>query len=170
MASGADLDTAKHEIDLVASENSSMHDAVKRTYEMAPSKWYASYNLEFKPQFDRYCKDTLAGREGVYTDSDMLERLDDAVLDYPTVPEFMEHRMVFMDFAKMANAFLRRDSNHTPKNTLRWLPALCSSIWETFAYGMRVHHHDPQYGSHIGSGRRCMMRHWTNWSMKQPSV
>lgn len=150
VASGADLDAARREIDLVASENSNVHDAVKRTYEVAPSKWYTAYNLEFKPQFERYCKDALAGREGMHTASDMLERLDDAVLDYPTTPEFMEHRLAFMDFAKMVNAFLRRDSHHTPKNTPRWLPALCSSMWETFAYGVRVHHHDPQYDGHTG--------------------
>lgn len=146
---GDDIDAAKHEIGLTASANSNANDAVKRTYERAPSKWYTAYNREFKSQFESYCKDVLAGRDGTYTDSDMLGRLDDAVLDYPTIPEFMEHRMVFMDFAKMVNVFLRRDPHHIPKDTAKWLPDLCSTIWDTFTYGVRVHHHDPQYDSHV---------------------
>lgn len=77
-----------------------------------------------------------------------MERLDDAVLEYPTVPEFMGHRMVFMDFAKILNAFLRRDSYHTRTDMLTRLGVMCSSIWKTFAYGVRVHHHDPQYDTH----------------------
>lgn len=147
VASGSDLDVVRREIGLVASENSNVHDAVRRTYEMAPSRWYAAYNLEFRPQFEKYCKDAPAGRGG--TDRDMLGRLEDAVLDYPTVPEFMEHRMAFMDFAKMANAFLRRDPHHAPEDASKWLSGLCSSVWETFAYGVRVRHHDPQYDGHV---------------------
>ncbi len=153
VASGADLDAARREIGLVASENPKVHDAVRHTYEMAPFKWYTTYNLEFKPQFEAYCKNVLTSREGVHTDNDMLERLDDSVLDYPTIPEFMEHRMMFMDFAKMANAFLRRDSHHTSKNIVEWLPVLSADIWDAFAYGVRVHHHDPQYDSHLGKWR-----------------
>ena len=149
VASGADIESARSEISLVASETPNVPDAVRRTYEMAPSKWYAAYNLEFKPQFEKYCRDARAGREGTYTDRDMMERLGDAVLDYPTVPEFMEHRLAFMDFAKMTNALLRGDPHHIPKDASKWLSDLCSSIWETFAYGVRIYHHDPQYASHV---------------------
>ena len=145
----ADLDAARHEIGLVANENTDVRDAVERTYETAPSKWYATYNLRFKPQFEEHCKDMSAGRESRYANRDILEWLEDSVLDYPTVPEFLEHRMIFMDFAKMANAFLRRDLHHAPRDTLKWFSDLCSSMWDTFAYGVRVHHHDPQYDTHI---------------------
>ena len=148
VARGADIEAARSEISLVASETPNAHDAVQRTYETAPSKWYTAYNLEFKPQFEKYCMGARAGRDG-YADRDMMERLGDAVLDYPTVPEFMGHRMAFMDFAKMANALLRCDPHHVPKDASEWLSGLCSSIWETFAYGVRIHHHDPQYDTHM---------------------
>lgn len=144
----ADLDVARREIGLVASENPNASDAIRSTYEKAPFKWYTTYNREFKPKFKRYCRDALAGRDGIYTDSAMLEQLDDAVLDYPTDPEFMEHRMNFMDFAKIVNAFLRRNPDHAAKDTLVWLSALCSDIWETFAYRVRMHHHDAPYDGH----------------------
>lgn len=149
VASSTDLDMAKREIALMASKFFNLHDAVKRTYEMAPFKWYRTYNLHFKPQFESYCKDALADRESTYTDRDMLERLDDAVLDYPTIPEFLKHRAVFMDFAKIVNAFLRRDLHRAHKDTLEWISDICSDIWETFAYGVRVHNHDSQYDSDI---------------------
>lgn len=149
IVSGANLNDAKREIDHVASKFYNASAAIKRI-EMAPFKWYITYNLEFKSQFENYCKNALVGRKGVFTDRDMLDRLDDIVLDYPTIPEFMEHRMAFMDFAKIVNAFLRRDLDHIPNDTLRWIPGICSEIWTTFAYGVRVYHHDRQYDGHVG--------------------
>ena len=92
MVVGADLDAAKREIGLVASEFPNVHDAVRRTCEMAPLSWYATYNLEFRPKLENHFEDILAERESVYGAPDMLERLDDAVLDYPASREFVEHR------------------------------------------------------------------------------
>ena len=146
---GGEMDDVEREIDLVASENTNVNDAVKNTYRMAPFKWYTTYNLEFKPKFERHFGDVLAGRESMYGARDILELLDDAVLDYPTVPEFMEHRMSFMDFAKIVNAFLRQDSYHTNEDMAKALRRLCDFIWETFAYGVRIHQHDPQYDEDV---------------------
>lgn len=143
-----DVEGASIEIGRVADDFASVDDAVRQAYESAPFKWYTTYNLEFKPKFERHCGAVLAGRNSRYTDRDILEWLDDAVLDYPTIPEFVGHRMIFMDFAKMLNAFLRWDSYHTRKDMLRTLQVLCGDIWEVFAYGVRVYHHDPYYDSH----------------------
>lgn len=148
-----DVKEASIEIGRVADDFASVDDAVRRAYEAAPFKWYTTYNLEFKPKFERHCRDVLAGRNSKYADRDILEWLDDAVLDYPTVPEFVGHRMIFMDFAKMLNAFLRWDSYHTRKDVLGMLQVLCGDIWEVFAYGVRVYHHDPYYDSHVDRWR-----------------
>ena len=150
ISSSDDLEEPRREIGRAAKEFPNVHDAVKRAYEDAPFKWYDTYNLKFRPKFESHCKDVLAGRESRHSVQEMLGRLDDAVLDYPTIPEFMGHRMIFMDFAKMLNAFMRRDSYHTDKDMLTTLRGLCGSIWDAFAYGVRVHHHDPQYDDRVG--------------------
>ena len=77
--------------------------------------------------------------------------MDNAVLDYPTNREFREHRMVFMDFAKMMNAFLRSDSYSTQEDTIDTLYRLCDEIWLVFAYGARIHKHDAYYDNSVGA-------------------
>lgn len=149
VASDADLEVARHEIGLMASVNTDVHTATKRAYEAAPSRWYDTYNLKFKPQFESHCKAVSTGRESMYGAHDILERLDDAVLDYPTGPNFMEHRVVFMDFAKMLNAFLRWDSYHTRKDMVDTLHDMCDGIWSVFAYGARIRFHDTYYDDRI---------------------
>ncbi|MBI1658078.1 MAG: hypothetical protein IS632_04805 [Thaumarchaeota archaeon] len=149
VASGVDVDLAKDEISQVAYDNSDVTAAVKSAYRVAPHKWYTTYNRRFGPRIDRHFEDILAGRTCRHSSQEILSELDDAVLDYPTDPNLMGHRMAFMDCAKMLNAFLRRESYHTDKDTTEMLQNLCAAVWDVFAYGMRVYHHDPQYDSRM---------------------
>lgn len=150
ISSSDDLEESRREIGRTAKEFPNVHDAVKRAYEAAPFKWYDTYNLKFRPKFESHCKDVLAGRESRHSAQEALGWLDDAVLDYPTIPEFMGHQMIFMDFAKVLNAFMRRDSYHTDKDMVATLRGLCGSMWDAFAYGVRVYRHDPQYNDRVG--------------------
>lgn len=147
----ADLDTARDEIGLVASEFSNVHIAVTKAYETAPFKWYITYNQEFRPKLASYCEEILADLESRRSAHDTLERLDDAVLDYPTDRAFIGHRAVFMDYAKMLNAFLRWDSHHTRKDMMKLLRNLSDSIWTAFARGVRIYHHDQYYDDCVDS-------------------
>ena len=149
VATSTDLDAVRHQISLVASAHINMHDAIQRAYETAPFKWYTTYNLEFGPKLESHLKDILADRESRYRAQDILERLDDAVLDYPTDRVFMGHRAAFMDYAKMLNAFLRWDSYRTRKDMVNVLHELCGRIWTVFARGVRIHQHDSYYDDRV---------------------
>lgn len=142
------MDATKREIGQMANEFSNVHAAVGRTYEKAPFKWYTTYNLEFKPRFESHCRAVLDGRD-CDAAQDILGRLDDAVLDYPANLEFTEHRAIFMDFAKMLNAFLRWDSYRTRKDMMEVLYVLCGRIWNVFTYGVRIYYHDPYYDDRV---------------------
>lgn len=144
-----ELDDAKREIGLVASANPTVRDAIQHAYEAAPFKWYTTYNLEFGPNLGRHFRDILAGRESRYSAQNVLEQLDDVVLDYPTDRAFMGHRAAFMDYAKMLNAFLRWDSYHTRKDMVEVLYDLCERVWDVFAWGARIRHHDPYYDERV---------------------
>ena len=143
------MEEAAGKIRDVASESANIHDMVRQIYETAPTPWYTSYKLEFMPKFETYCKDIKRRQECVHTPKQILEFLDDAVLDFPTAPGFLEIRMIFMDFAKILNAFLRWDAHHTRSDLLDELSIICNNIWETFADGVRVYHHDPYYEHHV---------------------
>ena len=133
-----EIDAVKKEISQVIKQYSSVHAAVRRTYKEAPFKWYTTYNLEFRPKLESHFGDMLAKRKSRYSSQDILERLDDAVLNYTTVPEFLEHRMIFMDYAKMLNAFLRWDLYPTRHDLLKMLRAMCGDIWDVVLLQTRL--------------------------------
>lgn len=145
----ADLKAVEREIKLMANENPTVQTAVKRAYETAPYKWYTTYNREFRPKLKSHFRRILGGGKSRYSAQNVLRRLDNAVLDYPTNREFREHRMVFMDFAKMMNALLRSDSYSTQEYMIETLYKLCDEIWAVFAYGARIHNHDPYYDNSV---------------------
>lgn len=149
------MDEAAGVVRSVSKEFVDVHDIVRHIYETAaPTPWYVSYRLEFMPKFEAHCKDVREGRESRHTPKQVLECLDDAVLDFPAASEFLGIRMTFMDFAKILNAFLRWDSYRTHGDLLDELSTMCNDIWDTFAYGMRVYHHDPYYEHHAGGWMR----------------
>ena len=146
------MDEAAGEVRHVVGEFANVDDIVRCVYETAaPTPWYVSYRLEFMPKFEVYCRDIREGRESRHAPKQILEFLDNAVLDFPTAHEFLGIRMIFMDFAKILNAFLRWDAHCTRSDLSDELSIMCNDIWETFAYGMRVHHHDPHYERYMAS-------------------
>lgn len=149
------MDEAAGEVRRIVSEFVDVHDIVRQIYETAaPTPWYVSYKLEFMPKFETHCKDIRGGRESSYAPKQILELLDDAVLDFPTASEFLGIRMIFMDFAKILNAFLRWDAYHTRSDLLNELSTMCNDIWETFSYGVRIYHHDSHYEHHMDNWKR----------------
>lgn len=144
-----DIDMAREKISQVAKQYPSMHAAVNHTYKGAPFKWYTTYSLEFRPKLESHFRDVLSGRKSTYRAQDILDRLDDAVLDYPTIPEFLEHRMIFVGFAKMLNALLRWDLYHTRHDLLEPLMAMCGNVWDVFTYMVRILHHDDYYDGRV---------------------
>ena len=149
MTHDSDIDEAGREISQVADKFVNIHDMVRDIYARAPYKWYSAYNLEFKPKFESHCNAILDGHQSAHTNDDILNWLDDAVLDYPPLPKFMEHRRIFMDFAKMLNSFLRSDSSRTRKDLLETLQILSDRVWEVFAYGVRVDCHNDYYDDRV---------------------
>ena len=112
-------------------------------YDDAPYAWYKTYKQGFKVKFDSFCN--AAGRgKPMYGSNDILNVLDDAVLDFPPLPEFVDLRLAFMDFAKILNAFLRSEYlEHQDKFGM--LQKTCDEIWAVFAHGVRVKCHDAYY-------------------------
>lgn len=139
------VDEAGSEISRVVGEGTHVGGMLRNIYAAAPFKLYGAYNLEFKPKFESHCDAILNRRESRYANGYILNLLDDAVLAYPPPPKFMEHRRVFMDFAKMLNALLRSDTLSTRTDLLKPLWALSRKVWDVFAYGVRIYHHDPYY-------------------------
>ena len=148
-----DIDEARREISSVTSKFPNTNSAIQAIYEHAPYGLYNTYKQTFMPRFKTHCRDVLTRHESMYANHDILDLLGDAVLNYPNDPTFTGHRMAFMDFAKMINTFLRWDSYHTHKDMLDILQVLCKDIWETFAYGVRIHHHDSYYDDRIDNWR-----------------
>lgn len=125
-------------------------DAVNDIYNQAPYAWYKTYKQEFKVKFDDFCKNIIANKKTMYEPKDILNILDDTVLDFPPLSEFIELRMIFMDFAKIINAFLRSEYLKY-KDKFNVLQTLCNEIWIAFAYGVRVKHHDMYYDHRVDS-------------------
>ena len=149
-----DMDEASKKISRVAERFANLDDTVKDIYDNAPFKWYGAYNPEFKNKFENYCNSIRQDRASRYDNHVILNLLDDIVLAYPPLPKFMGHRRIFMDFAKMLNAFLRSDMHRTRKDMLDILQDLCDRIWDVFAYGVRVECHDDYYNDHVGGWKR----------------
>ena len=103
----------------------------------ALERWHAAYG-KFREQFVSHCRDILTER-GCGDAQDMLESLKDAVLAYPAGKELMPHRCIFMDFCKMANAFLRWDGRGSNLTITNSLMGLCRAVGDTFALGARLH-------------------------------
>lgn len=150
--SGEYVDSAKKEIGRVCEEFVNIDDAVEGIYDNdAPYAWYRTYKLEFMPKFESYCKAELEERDNRYHNKDIEDRLDDAVLDYPALPEFAEHRMIFMDFAKMLNALLNSTnlSSDKRREMLHALGPMAEKIWKAFAERTRIEHHDDYYAGDV---------------------
>lgn len=142
------VDRAAEAVGRVAKTFADTDATVDGIYAKAPFRWYVAYRRKFQPRFESYAKAALDDRECKYTRDDISDHLDDAVLEYPAPPKFMEHRMIFMDFSKMLNSLLYSSEpgiDDVRKEMLVTLLNLAERIWEAFAEGVRVSHHDGYY-------------------------
>ena len=127
-------------------EFSHIESTANSIYDYAPYVWYKTYKQEFKIKFDNFCN-TSNHEKSRYSHKDILDVLDDAVLDFPPFPDFADLRLIFMDFAKILNAFLRSNFlEHQDK--LIMLQKTCDDIWTAFACGVRIKYHDEYYNRH----------------------
>ena len=144
------VDAVQH----VKNKFTDVHDIVQHIYKTAaPTPWYVSYKLEFMPKFESHCKDIKENRKSLYTPEQLLDLFDDAVLDVPMDPKFIGIRLVFMDYSKILNAFLRWDEYTSHIDLLDELLEICHNIWNVFAYGMRAYNHDDYYEPHADEWR-----------------
>lgn len=143
-----DMDEAGRKISEIVERFVNIGDAVRDIYKNAPYEWYTVYNYVFRNKFEGYCSSILGDHASSLSNEDIQSALDEAVLKYPPLPEFIEHRRIFMDFAKMLNAFLLSDERANT-NALAILQQLFDEIWIVFAHGVRVEHHDNYYGDRV---------------------
>ena len=146
------VDAAKAEIRRATDAFLSIGAAVEEIYEHAPYAWYRTYKSEFMAKFESYCKSILEERDSRYTNEDIEDLLDEAILAYPTLPEFVDHKMIFMDFSKILNAFLHSDdADHGIRmEMLRVLLNLSKEIWNGFGEIARIGYHDEYYNDKVG--------------------
>lgn len=143
------IDEAGSDIRRTVREGAHTGRMIRDIYAAAPFKLYGAYNLGFKPRFESHCDAVLNERKNRYNNGDILNLLDDAVLAYPAPPKFIEHRRMFMDFVKMLNAFLMSDASSARTDLLKTLLVLSRKVWDVFAYGVRIDHHDPYYDDRV---------------------
>lgn len=143
------VDEASDEIRKAAEESVNINEMIRGIYASAPFKLYEAYSLEFMPKFESHFKAIRDGRESTYNNSEILNLLDDAVLAYPQPPKFMEHRRIFMDFAKMLNAFLRSGKSSMRTDLSEILLVLSHKVWDVFVHGVRIDHHDHYYDDKV---------------------
>ena len=123
---------------------------VNDVYQEAPYGWYNTYNLKFKIRFNDFCDKAVEYNTSTgYTREDILQDLDDTVIDFPLFPDFPELRRTFMRFARLLNSFLRTDDCMEHKDIFPIFKLLSNSIWNTFAYGVRIEYHDDYYDKEI---------------------
>lgn len=123
-------------------------------YGEAPYKWYRTYKLDLLPKFENHCQTTRDGRKSLHTDGQMVKLLDAAVRDYPEDAVFATHRRVFTDFAKLAKAQLGAGLPGFAHKTVETTRSLCGKVWDAFAYGVRITHHDEYYNDRVDGWRR----------------
>ncbi len=148
-----DMDEAGRKISEIVERFVNIGDAVRDIYKDAPYEWYIAYNYTFRNKFEAYCSSILDEHASSLSNENIQNALDETVLKYPSLPEFIEHRRVFMDFAKMLNAFLLSDER-TNTDALAILQQVFDEIWTVFAHGVRVKHHDDYYGDRVADWQK----------------
>lgn len=143
-----DMDEASRKITDTVERFVNIGDAVRDIYKSAPYEWYTAYNYTFRNKFEVYCNSILDDHASSLSNEDIQNALDEAVLKYPSLPEFIEHRRIFMDFAKMLNAFLLSDERANT-DALVTLQQVFDDIWTVFAHGVRIKHHDNYYEDRV---------------------
>ena len=151
MHSNIHMDEAKAAINSVIAEFTHIGTLVEEIYRTAPYKWYNAYNLKFKIRFNNFCKGVSSSNRSTGTCSreDILRDLEDVVLDFPLFPDFLELRRIFMRFARLLDSFLHTDNYLEHKDLFPILQKTSNSIWDVFACGVRIKHHDAHYANNV---------------------
>ena len=143
------MDEAKSAITETVDGFTHINALVEDLYSEAPHKWYDTYNLKFKVHFNNFCDKAASRNSARYTRDDILHDLEDAVIDFPPFPDFSELRRIFMRFARMLNSFLHTSDCLEHKEMFPILKSISNSIWNAFAYGVRIEHHDAYYEKEV---------------------
>ena len=117
----------------------------------APTKFYISYNIDFRNKFDNFCSYILDSRKTIaknrYKKIDVDEFLSEAIIDLPKTKLFFQFRCIFNDFSKALYELLdiKSDYNKNEKKLLQNARELYHDIWNVFSYGIRIEEHDKLY-------------------------
>ena len=143
------MDEARAAITEVVAMSSHTEPLISEVYRDAPYQWYATYNLKFKTSFSEFCKSPAGNGPGGRRRDDILNALDDAVLDFPQFPEFPELYRAFMKFTRLLSSFLLTPGHAEHRDVFPILESMSNKIWDAFAYGVRIGHHDAYYDDRV---------------------
>ena len=143
------MDEARSVITEVVDTSIHTETLVNEVYRDAPYQWYATYNLKFKTPFSEFCKSSAGSGPGERRRDNILNALDDAVLDFPQFPEFPELYRALMKFTRLLSSFLRASGYAEHKDVFPILESMSNEIWNAFAYGVRIGHHDTYYDNKV---------------------
>lgn len=143
------MDEARSAITEVVGTSSHTEPLISEVYRDAPYQWYATYNIKFKVPFSEFCKSSARSGPGGRKRDDILNALDDAVLDFPQFPEFPELYRAFMKFTRLLSSFLLTPGHAEHKDVFPILESMSNKIWNAFAYGVRIGHHDTYYDNKV---------------------
>lgn len=132
-----------------------MNNLINDVYsKYAPTKFYISYNIEFRNKFDSFCSYVLdSGKilsKNRYKKTDVDEFLSESVIDLPKTDLFFQFRCIFNDFSKTLYELLgiKSDYNKNEKELLQNARELYDDIWNVFSYGIRIEEHDEFYNQY----------------------
>jgi len=132
-----------------------MNDLMNDVYsKYAPTKFYISYNINFRNKFDNFCSYILDSRKisskNRYKRIDVDEFLSEAIIDLQKTELFFQFRCIFKDFSKALYELLgiKSDYNEKEKELLLKAKELYDDIWNVFSYGIRIEEHDEFYNQY----------------------
>ena len=143
------MDEARSAITEVVDEFNHTESLVNEIYHDAPYQWYATYNTKFKTPFSEFCKSFVEYSPKMHRRDNILNALDDAVLDFPQFPEFPELCRAFMKFTRLLSSFLLTPGYAEHRDVFPILDGMSNAIWNAFAYGVRIGHHDAYYDNKV---------------------
>ena len=123
--------------------------------EDAPYEFMPLYKLKFIKELEEYVKSVKYNNTNSHLLTEIIERYYELKVTLPLEPLFKDFNDIFLIFsADLNRVFEYHDDNlnyleRTLKNTAR--------IWKTFAYGIRINHHDKYYDSRVNDWKRIFL-------------
>ncbi len=146
----SELLEARKIIDEILDESSStstqsIMDDVYRN--LSPSKFYLSFKNEFQASLKSFFDDPSKRQ----TSEQLLDMLEKSFGDLPNATLFRNYKYLLRDFTELLSHILKNDSLKEYSSILK---SIVKTIFETFAFGIRIKFHDEYYDGEIES--------WTN--------